>query len=237
MTEGYIFRTVTTNHPFKYYDIIGMLAVAVVLISNTVAQKLVPVGPLNLSAAIILFPLAYLISDILTEVYGYARARRVTWMMFVCLVLMTGCYQLAVIMPAASFWAGQESFSTILGAVPRIVLASMAGILTGDFVNCYVMSKLKIKTEGGHLWLRSIASTFLGQGVDSAVFFSVAFIGVLPPGVLLNALVSGWLIKTVYEMLLMPITYIVVARLKRAEGIDHFDYGVDYTPFSLKIKD
>jgi uncharacterized integral membrane protein (TIGR00697 family) len=227
----------TVTHPFKYYDIVGMLAIAVVLISNTVAQKIVPIGPFNLNAAIFLFPLAYLISDILTEVYGYARARRVTWMMFVCLTLMVIFYELSVMMPSASFWNDQVAFAKILGNVPRIVIASMAAILVGDFVNCYIMSKMKIATKGKHLWLRTIASTFFGQGMDSLVFFTIAFVGVLPFGELINALLSGWLVKTAYEILLTPLTYVVVAKLKQAEGIDHYDYGLNYTPFSLKIND
>jgi queuosine precursor transporter len=235
MAEPVLEQRLPPNHPFKYYDIIGILSIAVVLITNTVAQKIVPVGPFNLNAGIMIFPIAYILSDVLTEVYGYARARRITWMIFICQALMVLCYQAAVMMPHADFWPNQAAFEAVLGNVPRIAVASATAILIGDFVNCYVMSKMKILTKGKHLWLRTIGSTFFGQGADSVVFFTIAFLGTMPFTDLANALVSGWLMKTVYEVIATPITYWVVARMKRAEGIDHFDYGVDYTPFSLKV--
>lgn len=223
------------SHPFKYYDLIAMLAIAVILITAPITQKIVPVFGYNLSAGIILFPLAYLISDVLTEVYGYARARRVTWMMFACSGLMAATFQLAIVLPYADFWKHQEAFTSILGTVPRIIAGSLIAILAGDFINCYIMSKMKIVTNGRHLWARTILSTFVGQGVDSVIFFFIAFYGILPQHELINALITGWLVKVAYEVVLTPLTYVVINALKRAEGVDHYDLDVDYTPFSLKL--
>lgn len=223
------------NHPFKYYDLFGMMSVCVLMISNTVAQKLMQVGPFTLNAAIIIFPITYLVSDILTEVYGYARARRVTWASIAAVVLMSAIYKLIIAMPYISEWTNQDAFEKVLGSTPRIVLASVTALLVGDLVNCYVLAKMKVKTDGKHLWARFVASTFVGQGVDSIVFFTIAFAGVLPLGVMISALLTGWLAKTVYEIIMLPVTYKVVSALKRIEGVDFYDVDTNFTPFSLDI--
>lgn len=228
--------TETSPH-FRYYDVFATLAVAVLIISNTIAQKLFMLGPFTVSVAILLFPVAYLLSDILTEVYGYQRARRVTWMMVTGQILMVLFYEAAIRIPPINDWPHQEAFKTVLGSVPRISIASVLAIWAGDMVNCYILSKMKIWTKGRHLWARVIGSTFAGQGVDSLIFYTIAFVGAIPYAGVANAIVSGWLLKTLYEALLYPITLIAVKKLKKIEGIDHYDHGVDYTPFSLKVDD
>ncbi len=223
------------RHPYKYYDLFGMLSVCVLMISNTVAPKMMAFGPFTFSAAIIIFPITYLISDIMTEVYGYARARRVTWAAIGGVVLMALMYKLTIILPHIEGWNDQEAVEKVLGATPRIVFASITAVFFGDILNCYVLAKMKVRTEGKHLWARFTLSTLVGEGLDSVIFFTVAFLGVLPTSVLMSALLSGWFFKTVYEVIMLPLTYKIVHALKRVEGVDFYDVHTNFTPFSLEI--
>ena len=217
----------------KYFDLIGMAFVAVLLLSTIAAQKLFVLGPLVLPAGILLFPLAYIFGDVLTEVYGYARSRRIVWMGFAMSLLMVITFAIAVALPPAPGWPMQESFAAVLGFVPRIVFASLLAYLCGEFVNSYVLAKLKVRTSGRHLWFRTIASTLIGEAVDTSIFMTAAFWGVLPLPVLLSAMLSAYLVKVGYEIAATPITYQVVNALKRAEGIDHYDVGTNFNPFRL----
>jgi uncharacterized integral membrane protein (TIGR00697 family) len=223
------------KHPFKYYDLFGMLSVCVLMISNITAQKMVQIGPFTLSAAILIFPITYIVGDIMTEVYGYARARRVTWASIAGVTLMAVMFQMMNAMPHIPEWQNQEAFEKVLGATPRIVFASVMAIFLGEMVNAYIMAKMKIITQGKYLWMRTIGSTFAGQGVDSVVFFTLAFWGVLPTNVIISALLTGWFIKTAYEAAMTPVTYIVVNKLKKIEEIDFYDTHTNFTPFSLDI--
>lgn len=223
------------SHSFKYYDLFGMLAVCVLMISNTVAAKMMALGPFTFSAAIIIFPITYLISDIMTEVYGYARARRVTWAAIVGVIIMALMYKLTILLPHIEWWNDQEAVEKVLGATPRIVFASVTAVFFGDILNCYLLAKMKVRSEGRHLWLRFTLSTFIGEGLDSFIFFTVAFWGVLPTNVLVSALLSGWFFKTAYEIIMLPLTYKIVAKLKRVEGVDFYDVHTNFTPFSLEI--
>ncbi len=215
----------------KYFDLIGMAFIAVLLVSTIAAQKLFVLGPLVLPAGILLFPLAYIFGDVLTEVYGYARSRRIVWMGFAMSLLMAVVFTIAVALPPAPGWPMQESFAAVLGFVPRVVFASLIAYLCGEFVNAYVLAKLKVRTAGRHLWLRTIASTLIGEAIDTAIFMTVAFSGVLPLPVLLVASISAYLVKVGYEIAATPMTYAIVKALKRAEGIDHYDVGTDFNPF------
>jgi len=188
---------------------------------------------LVLPAGIIIFPVSYLLADVLTEVYGYRAARRVLWLGFFCNLLAVAAIWIGGLLPAAPFWAGQAAYDQILGATPRILLASFAAYLVGEFANTMIMSKLKVAMAGRHLWARAIASTLVGQGLDSIVFIAIAFSGMMPLPILLGAIVTQWLIKSAYEALATPLTYAMVGFLKRREGIDTYDRGISFNPFAL----
>jgi queuosine precursor transporter len=222
------------ERPPRYYDVIAALFVAVLLITQTIAQKIANFGALNVSAGVILFPISYIFGDILTEVYGYARSRRVIWLGFGSSVLMAVVYWLAVWLPPAEGWPNQEAFATVLGFVPRIVAASLVAYWAGEFTNSYILAKMKVFTQGRHLWARTIGSTVIGQAVDTVVVMLVAFAGVLPGRLLLSVGVSIYLVKVSYEVLVTPLTYVIVYHLKRVEGIDVFDEHTDFNPFKLR---
>jgi len=220
---------------FKYFTLLSGLFIATLLISNTVAQKPIQLGSLVPPAAIILFPLTYIFGDVLTEVYGYARTRQVIWTGFLASGLMAAAYWIVVALPAASFWTQQEALSSILLPVPRIVLASLVGYLAGEFVNSFVLAKMKIFTEGRYLWTRTIGSTIAGQSVDTTLFVTFAFAGVWPRGQLVSSVLSLYALKVAYEVLATPITYIVVAFLKRTEGVDYYDRQTAFMPFRWRL--
>lgn len=218
----------------RYYDLVGIGFVAVLLVSNIAAQKLFALGPFTFTAGILVFPFAYIFGDILTEVYGYALARRVIWMGFLANLFLVAILQLAVRLPPAQGWPFQEQFAAVFSLVPRIVLASLTAYWLGEFSNSFVLAKLKVWMKGRHLWMRTIGSTIVGQGVDTLVFVLVAFAGILPWSVLSAAILSGYLFKVFYEAAITPLTYVIVSRLKQAEGIDHYDRTTNFNPFRMK---
>jgi queuosine precursor transporter len=220
---------------FKYFTLLAGLFIGTLLISNTVAQKPLQLGPLVPPAAIILFPLTYIFGDVLTEVYGYARTRQVIWTGFLASGLMAISYWIVIALPGASFWTQQEALRSVLSPVPRIVLASLVGYLAGEFVNSFVLAKMKLLTQGRYLWTRTIGSTVAGQSVDTTLFVMVAFAGVWPRSQLLSVIVSLYALKVGYEVLATPITYSVVAFLKRTEGIDYYDRQTAFMPFRWKL--
>ncbi|MBI4184137.1 MAG: queuosine precursor transporter [Proteobacteria bacterium] len=212
---------------------ITALFVTCLIVSNTTAVKLVSVAGLVLPGAVVIFPVSYIIGDVLTEVYGYDRARAVIWLGFACNLLTVAVIALVGAIPAAPFWDGQAAYERILGAAPRILTASFLAYLLGEFANAYVLARLKVKTGGRWLWLRTIGSTLVGQSLDSAVFITVAFAGLLPPKVLLATIVTQALAKTAYEALATPLTYAAVGALKRADGSDAYDYDLRFNPFAV----
>lgn len=226
---------------FRYYDLYVHAFVVILLISNIVAPKLVEVGPFALgfitlgpfllSGAQILFPLTYIFGDIFTEVYGYAASRRAIWIGFFASVLLAVVATVIVLMPAAPSWTGQAAYEYVLGFLPRIVVASLIAYLAGEFANAIVLSRMKVMTNGKHLWMRTIGSTVVGQAVDSVLVIAIAFGGTQPWPVLLNLMVSGYLAKVLFEAAATPVTYAVVNFCKRREGIDVFDVNADYNPF------
>lgn len=213
------------------------VAVATVFITclitaNIVAVKLISVAGLVLPAAIIVFPLSYIFGDILTEVYGYRAARRVIWLGFGCnLIAVIGIW-LGGLLPAADFWEGQESYQAILGYTPRLLIASFAAYLIGEFANSFVLSRMKIATKGRWLWTRTIGSTVVGQGLDSVVFIVVAFAGT--PWFVPISILHHWLVKTGYEAVATPFTYAIVGYLKRKEGIDTYDHDINFNPLGFQ---
>lgn len=204
------------------------------MISNTIAGKIIQIGPFFFASAIFIFPISYIFGDVLTEVYGYKASRKIIWSGFGALILMALCYWIAQILPAAPFWNNQDAFEVILGTVPRIVLGSIVAYFIGEFANSYVLSRMKIWSEGKRLWMRTIASTIVGEGLDSLVFGLIAFAGVIPLGSLFLVILSGYVAKVLYEIIATPLTYFVVNKLKRAEGVDVYDIGISYNPFALK---
>jgi uncharacterized integral membrane protein (TIGR00697 family) len=216
--------------------VLSALFVTVLLTSNLIAVKLVTFGPLTLPAAVIVFPLSYLFGDVLTEVYGYAVTRRVIWLGFACNLIFVLFILAAGALPgAAGAWdpAAQSAFERILGFTPRLLAASFIAYVAGEFVNSFVMARLKIATQGRWLWTRTIGSTLVGQGLDSAIFITGAFAGVLPGGILLRTILYQWGFKTAYEVVATPLTYALVNFLKRYERQDPFDISTDFNPFRL----
>lgn len=215
------------------FNLITAVFVTCLLIANIIAVKLVNIFGLILPAAVIIFPVSYIFGDVLTEVYGYSAARRVIWLGFFCNFLAVVAIWVGGLLPPASFWDGQEAYQTILGFTPRLLIASFIAYLIGEFANSFVLAKLKIATKGRLLWLRTISSTLIGQGLDSLVFISVAFWGTIPAAGLANAIITQWLFKTSYEVLATPFTYLIVNWLKKAESYDVYDKDTNFNPIVI----
>jgi queuosine precursor transporter len=221
---------------FRYYDFMMAAFVAILLLSNVIgAAKPAQVWGFTFGAGILFFPLSYLLGDILTEVYGYARARRCVWAGFGALIFLAFMSFVVVALPPAPGWTGQAAYESVFGQVGRIVLASITAFWAGEFVNSFVMAKMKIATQGKYLWTRTVGSTFFGQGIDSLIFYPLAFLGVWETSTVLQVLVTNWALKVGWEVLLTPVTYAVVGFLKRREGVDVFDEGTDFTPFRARV--
>ena len=222
------------NKPYKYLDLITACFAVILLVSNIVSSKILVLGPFTFDGGTMLFPLSYILGDVLTEVYGYKKTRRVIWTGFFLLLLAMLTIMLVGILPAAGDWQGQSAYEAILGLTSRIIVASLVAYFAGEFINSYILAKLKIETQGRMLWVRLLGSSVVGHFIDSAIFVMIAFAGVLEPGLLWVVLVSNYIFKLMVEVVLMPLTYRVVARLKKAEDEDYFDYKTDFNPFKLK---
>ena len=224
---------------FRYFDFVMAAFVAILLLSNVIgAGKIATVdlpglGAWPFGAGILFFPLSYVIGDVLTEVYGFARARRCIWAGFVALVFMAFMSWVVVALPPDAGWTGQQAYEAVFGQVPRIVFASIVAFWAGEFVNSLVLAKMKLRTKGKHLWTRTIGSTVAGQGIDSLFFYPLAFFGVLDSATLLKVMLTQWALKVAWEALLTPVTYAVVGWLKRREGFDVYDEKTEFTPFSV----
>lgn len=214
---------------------LAALFVTALITANIVAVKVVDIGGLQVPAGTVtLFPLAYLFGDVLTEVYGYARARQVIWLGFACNALAVAAIWIAGELPGATFWEQQEAYDAILGFTYRLLLASFAGYLVGEFVNSFVLARLKVLTEGRWLWSRTIPSTLFGQFFDTGIFILIAFAGVIPDNELLRTFVTAWLVKVAYEILATPLTYTIVTFLKKADASDYYDQATNFNPFRLR---
>lgn len=219
---------------FKYLDLITVSFVSVLLISNVASTKILDLGAFTFDGGTILFPLSYIFGDILTEVYGYGRSRRVIWMGFFAAMLMSVVFMIVGALPPSPEWPNQAAYDAILGLTPRIVIASLTAYFLGEFVNSFILAKMKILTKGKHLWTRTIGSTLGGEFVDTAIFVGVAFWGVLPNEILPAILISNFVFKTMVEVFFTPVTYAVVKFLKRAEEVDHYDYDTNFNPFQVR---
>lgn len=218
---------------FKHLDTITALFVTVLLISNVASTKIVALGPLTFDGGTILFPLSYIFGDILTEVYGYGRSRKVIWIGFTAALLMSVTFIIVGALPPAPDWPNQEAFDRILGLTPRIVLASLIAYFAGEFSNSFTLAKLKIVTNGQQLWLRTISSTLIGQVVDTALFILIAFAGVegFSRSLLWTLIVSNYLFKCGVEILFTPVTYWITGWLKQQEHEDYYDRETNFNPF------
>ncbi|MFM9851323.1 MAG: queuosine precursor transporter [Sphingomonadaceae bacterium] len=226
----------TAVHQFRHFDIVMAAFVAILLLSNIIgAAKLAQIGGYTFGAGILFFPISYVIGDVLTEVYGYARARRCVWVGFGALIFMAFMSYVVVAMPPAEGWPNQPAYEAVFGSTWRIVLASVIAFWAGEFVNSIVLAKMKIWTRGKALWTRTIGSTIFGQGVDSLIFYPVAFLGILETSQIITVMITNWLLKILWEVALTPVTYAVVGALKRSEGVDIFDEGTDFTPFKTQV--
>jgi queuosine precursor transporter len=222
------------NQPVSAWFVVATaIFVTSLITANIIAVKLVGIAGLVFPAAVVIFPVSYIFGDILTEVYGYQRARQVIWLGFLCNLLAVIAIRLGQILPSASFWQGQSAYEQILGYTPRLLAASFIAYLIGEFANSIVLAKMKVATQGRWLWTRTIGSTLVGEGLDSLVFISVAFWGTIPSSALLSTIITQWLLKSVYEALVTPLTYLVVNFLKRKEGIDYFDYDTQFNPLRI----
>ena len=217
-----------------WFVMIVALFITCLITANIIAVKLISLYGFILPAAILIFPLSYIIGDVLTEVYGYRQARRVIWLGFFCNFITVVAIWIGQMLPSASFWDGQASYERILGYAPRLLFASFLAYLVGEFSNAFVLAKIKIATKGRWLWLRTIGSTLIGQGLDSAIFIVLAFVGTIPLNALFSAVVIQWLAKSLYEAVVTPLTYVVVAFLKRKEGLDVYDHDTKFNPLSWR---
>lgn len=217
-----------------YFVVVTALFVTALLTANIIAVKLVAFGDLIVPAGVVVFPLSYIFGDVLTEVYGYRQARRVIWLGFLCNTVMVAAVWIGSVLPPAPFWDAQPAYERILGFTPRLLVASFTAYLVGEFANSYVLARLKVATAGRWLWLRTISSTVVGQGLDSAVFITIAFAGIMPGlGALATTAATQWLVKCAYEALATPLTYVVVTLLKRVEGVDVYDRDTRFNPLLL----
>ena len=233
-------QSIISSAQFRYYDYVMAAFVTILLLSNVLgAAKQTYITIFDESyiygAGILFFPVGYVIGDILTEVYGYARARRVIWVGFAALIFMAFMSWVVVKLPPADSWNGQEAYEAVFDQVPRIVFASIAAFWAGEFVNSYVMARMKIWTQGRYLWSRTIGSTFVGQGVDSMIFYPLAFLGVWETQTVFIVMITNWLLKLGWEIMLTPLTYKAVSFLKLRENIDVFDHETDFSPFKIKL--
>lgn len=216
-----------------WFVVIAALFVTCLITANLIAVKLISLFGWILPAAVFVFPLSYITGDVLTEVYGYSRARKVIWLGFFCNFIFVLFVWIGQILPPAVFWDGQAAYARILGYTPRLLAASFLAYLVGEFANAFVLAKMKIATRGKWLWLRTIGSTVVGQGLDSAIFITLAFAGTIPGKGLMSAVITQWLAKSIYEASVTPLTYGVVNFLKRKEGLDVYDRQTKFNPLLI----
>ena len=238
---GTVAKTLVQRREFRYYDLLVHVFVVVLLVSNLVAQKLCAIGPFTIggmefgpfliSGAQILFPITYIFGDIFVEVYGYSASRRAIWIGFFSAALLALMAQITTSLPAAPEFQNQEAFEQVFGFVPRVLAASLIAYWCGEFANAFVMSKMKIWTEGKYLWTRTVGSTVVGQLIDTVIVITIVFIGIHSFSTMLNLMFTGYVAKVLYEAAATPVTYWVVNSLKRAEGVDVYDEGVNFNPF------
>lgn len=218
-----------TKNVSRLFMCIGIVFVTCLLLSNLIAGKMWAVTEnITLPAAVILFPLTYIIGDVFTEVYGFRKARTVIWLGFACSFFAVLIYLITIALPHPGYWENQDAYAAVMGTTPRVAIASFAGYLFGEFSNSIILSRLKVATKGKNLWMRTILSTVVGEGLDSVIFIMISFWGTMDNFVVLQMILFQYLFKVSYEVIFTPLTYLVVKAIKKAEGIDVYDEGVRY---------
>jgi uncharacterized integral membrane protein (TIGR00697 family) len=223
-----------TKYVSVSYMLLGILFCVCLVAANLLETKVVQLGPLSVTAGLIVFPVSYIINDCIAEVWGFRKARLIIWMGFLMNFMVVAMGGLAVWLPAAPFWQGDEAFRFVFGLAPRIAAASLLAFLVGSFINAYVMSRMKLASGGKHFSARAILSTVAGEGADSLIFFPLAFGGLMPPEELLKMMLVQVVLKTVYEVIVLPVTIRVVKVIKRVDGSDVYDEDVDYKIWKIK---
>lgn len=219
---------------YKYLGLITTLYIAFQLISDVTAGKIVQLGIFTVSATVLYFPITYIFSDILTEVYGYAKARSVVWQALLASVIAGIIYQLVVWLPPAMGFDANDAYTRVLGSVPRILIGGWIAVWVGGILNDYILAKMKIATNGKYLWARTIGSTIVGEGANTILFYTIALYAVLPNNLLISSILSGWFLKVLVEVVFTPVTYYVIAKLKKVESEDYYDKETDFNPFIIK---
>lgn len=227
----------TKTRPYRYYDLFVAASVATLIISNLGAMKLIALGPIIADGGALLFPLAYILGDVMTEVYGYKHTRRAIWVSFVWLLIMIAALSAVQHLPAVDGTPNVGEFNAVFGFVPRIVVASLLAFLVGEFINSFVLAKMKIRSQGKRMWQRLVASTLLGEAIDTCIFCMVAFYGLITAGQMGNYILVGIVFKVTVEICMLPVTYRVIHWLKRREHTDYYDRHTDFTPLSLQLDD
>jgi len=225
-----------TRRTYKYYDLVMAAFVTVLLCSELIgAAKLTTVGGVTFGSGVLFFPISYIFNDVLTEVYGYARARKVVWAGFGAILFASVMSYIVVSLPPAAGWNDQPAYQAVFGNTWRIVAASITAFFAGEFANSFVLAKMKVATAGRFLWMRTIGSTIVGEAVDSAIFYPLAFIGIWSGDQVITVMINNYLFKCGWEAIVTPFTYLVVNFLKKAEKEDYFDRDTNFTPFSLEV--
>jgi hypothetical protein len=219
---------------YKYLGLLTAVYITFSLMNNVTAGKLIGLGVFSVSAATLFFPVTYILADIFTEVYGYGKARSRVWLLLLCGVMAGTISAIVAFLPPAVGFDGNDAYVKIFSQVPRILFASWIAFFFGSIVNDYIMAKMKIWTKGKHLWTRTIGSTFVGEGVDSVLFFGIAFYATVPNSLLVNLIFSACFLKVLIEVVMTPVTYKVIAKLKNLENEDYYDYGTDFNPLKIK---
>ena len=222
------------NKVFVLFMMAGILFAACLLISNIISSKIMTFGPWMVPVGVLVFPLSYIINDVIAEVWGYRKARLIIWAGFAINLIAVLFFSLSIAVPPAPFYPSQEAFATVLGNTPRLVAASLIAYLAGSFLNAYIMSRFKVMTKGKGFSARAVVSTIAGEDADSLIFITIAFAGIFPFKALMTMVVTQALIKTAYEIIILPLTIAVVNKIKKMEGEDVFDIAVSYNPFRLK---
>ncbi|HZS43180.1 MAG TPA: queuosine precursor transporter [Candidatus Paceibacterota bacterium] len=219
---------------YKYLTWITILYVTFQLVSDITAGKIVEIGIFTVSATALYFPITYIFADVLTEVYGYARARNVVWKVLFASVIAGLIYQIVVWLPPAAGFDANAAYARVLGSVPRILLGGWIAVWVGGILNDYVLATMKIWTKGKYLWARTIGSTIVGEGANTFLFYTIALYAVIPNNLLWSSVLSAWFLKTLVEVILTPLTYLVVGKLKKAENEDYYDTNTDFNPLIIK---
>lgn len=218
----------------KQYKLLGLITILYItfqLISDVTAGKIIAFGPFTVSVTVFYFPITYILADLLTEVYGYAQARKVTWYAFFSSVIAGLIYWLISVIPAAPGFANNDAYITVFGQVPRILLGGWIAVFAGGISNDYILAKMKIWTKGKFLFLRTIGSTIVGEGINTFLFYTIALYSILPNNLLISSILSGWLLKVLVETIFTPLTYLAVWKVKQIENEDYYDKTTDFNPF------